>query len=44
LIQTSRLNDRLADILARLQDHSARQIDEFLRWNWKHKRQQKAAA
>jgi hypothetical protein len=37
-------HDRLADVLARLQDHPARQIDEFVRWNRKHKRQQKAAA
>ena len=49
LIQTARLNDVdpqawLADVLARLQDHSAKRIDEFLPWNWKHERQQQAAA
>jgi len=49
LIQTAKLNDIdpqawLADVLARLQDHPARQIDEFLPWNWKRERQQRAAA
>ena len=49
LIQTARLNDVdpqawLADILARLQDHPAKRIDELLPWNWKRERAQKAAA
>jgi hypothetical protein len=48
LIQTARLNDLdpqawLADILARLQDHPAKRIGEFLSWNWKRERAQKAA-
>jgi transposase len=49
LIQTARLNDVdpqgwLADVLARLQDHPAKRIDDLLPWNWKHGRAQKAAA
>jgi transposase len=49
LINTARLNDVdpqawLADILARLQDHPAKRIDELLPWNWKRARAQKAAA
>jgi transposase len=49
LIQTAKLNDVdpqawLADVLARLQDHPARRIDELLPWNWKRERAQKAAA
>jgi transposase len=49
LINTARLNDIdpqawLADILARLQDHPAKRIDELLPWNWKPERAQKAAA
>ena len=49
LIQTAKLNDVdpqawLADILARLQDHPAKRIDELLPWNWKRERAQKAAA
>jgi len=49
LIQTARLNEIdpqawLADLLARLQDHPAKRIDEFLPWNWKHECRQKAAA
>jgi len=49
LIETAKLNDIdpqawLADILARLQDHPAKRIDELLPWNWKPARQQKAAA
>jgi len=49
LIQTAKLNHVdpqawLADILARLQDHPARRIDELLPWNWKRQRAQKAAA
>jgi transposase len=49
LIQTARLNDVdpqvwLADVLARLQDHPAKRIDELLPWNWLRDRQQQAAA
>ena len=49
LIETAKLNDVdpqawLADVLARLQDHPAKRIDELLPWNWKRDRQQKAAA
>src|SRR6266849_348187 len=49
LVETAKLNDVdpqawLADVLARLQDHPARRIDELLPWNWKRARQQKAAA
>jgi transposase len=49
LIQTAKLNDVdpqawLADVLARLQDHPAKRINELLPWNWKPERQQKAAA
>ena len=49
LIETAKLNDIdpqawLADVLARLQDHPAKRIDELLPWNWKRERQQKAAA
>jgi len=49
LIQSARLNDVdphawLADVLARLQDHPAKCIDELLPWNWKRERPQKAAA
>jgi transposase len=49
LIQTAKLNDLdpqawLADILARLQDHPAKRIDELLPWNWKRDHAQKAAA
>jgi transposase len=40
LIQTARLNDVdphawLADVLARINDHSARRLDELLPWNWR---------
>jgi hypothetical protein len=31
-------------VLARLQDHPAKRIDEFLPWNWNRDRQQKVAA
>ncbi|HKG01093.1 MAG TPA: IS66 family transposase [Xanthobacteraceae bacterium] len=49
LVETAKLNDVappvwLADVLARLQDHLAKRIDEFLPWNWKRARQEKAAA
>jgi len=49
LIETAKLNDIdphawLHDVLARLQDHPAKRIDEFLPWNWKQARLQKAAA
>ena len=49
LIETAKLNyidpqAWLADILARLQDHPAKRINEFLPWNWNSERQQKAAA
>ena len=49
LVQTAKLNDVdpqawLADVLARLQDHPAKRINELLPWNWKSERQQKAAA
>ncbi len=40
LIQTARLNDIdpqawLADVLARLNDHSIRDLDQLLPWNWR---------
>ena len=40
LIETAKLNDIdphawLADVLARLPDHPAKRIHEFLPWNWK---------
>ncbi|TXL75469.1 IS66 family transposase [Vineibacter terrae] len=43
LIETAKLNDIdprawLADVLARLQDHPAKRIDELLPWNWKRLR------
>jgi transposase len=49
LIETVKLNDIdpqawLADVLARLQDHPAKRIDELLPWNWKRASPQKAAA
>jgi len=39
LIQTARLNDVdpqawLADVLARIADHPATQLDKLLPWNW----------
>jgi transposase len=49
LIETCKLNDLdpqawLADVLARLPDHSAKRVDELLPWNWKRTPEQKAAA
>ena len=40
LIQTARLNDVdpqtwLADVLGRINDHSAHRLDELLPWNWR---------
>jgi transposase len=40
LIQTARLNDVdpqawLADVLARINEHNIRQLDQLLPWNWK---------
>ena len=40
LIQTARLNDVdpqawLADVLARINDHNIRKLDQLLPWNWK---------
>ena len=41
LIVTAKMNDVdpqawLADVLARIADHPARQIDELLPWNWRN--------
>ena len=49
LVETAKLNDIdpqawLADVLARLPGHPAKRIHEFLPWNWKHAREQSAAA
>ena len=49
LVETAKLNDVdpqawLADVLARLQDHPAKRIDELLPWNWKRAPLQEAAA
>ena len=49
LIETCKLNDvdpqaRLADILARLPDHTVKQIDELLPWTWNKARQLALAA
>jgi transposase len=48
LIETCKFNDVdpqawLADVLARLQDHPAKRINELLPWNWNSERHQKAA-
>ena len=49
LIETAKINDIdplawLADILARLQDHPAKRLDELLPWNWHSLQQPRAAA
>ena len=49
LIQTARLNDVdpqawLADVLARIADHPAAQLDELLPWNWARRPNQVAKA
>jgi transposase len=49
LIQTARLNDVdpqawLADVLARIADHPAAQLDELLPWNWARPNQVAQAA
>ncbi len=49
LIETAKLKDTdplacLADVLARLQDHSAKRIDELMPWNWRRQQDQRAAA
>lgn len=49
LIETAKLNDVdpqawLTDVLARLQDHPAKRIQELLPWSWKCERQHKAVA
>jgi IS66 C-terminal element len=48
LIQTARLNDIdpqvwLADVLARMSDHPAKRIREFLPWNWSQRTARVAA-
>ncbi len=45
LVETAKLNDVdpqawLTDVLARLQDHPVKRIDELLPWNWKRARQE----
>jgi transposase len=49
LIETAKLNDIdpqawLADVLAHLPDHPARQIDDLLPWNWRPQRRTAEAA
>jgi transposase len=49
LIVTAKLNDVdpqawLADVLARIQDHSVSRLDELLPWNWRSNNAYKAAA
>src|SRR5207244_9060070 len=49
LIETAKLNDVdpqawLTDVLARLQDHPAKRIDELLPWNWNPAQEARAAA
>jgi transposase len=48
LVETAKLNDVdpqawLADLLARLQDHPAKRIEELLPWNWQTDRTKLAA-
>jgi transposase len=48
LIQTARLNDVdphawLADVLARINVHNIRKLDQLLPWNWKNDRAKLAA-
>ena len=43
LIETARLND-VADVLARINDHPAKAIDDLLPWNWKAGKQAIIAA
>ena len=49
LIETAKLNDIdplawLTDVLARLQDHPAKRLDELLPWNWQSQQKLRAAA
>ena len=49
LIETCKLNDIdpqawLADVLARLPDHPAKQIDDLLPWNWRERQLAATAA
>ena len=49
LIETCKLNDVdprawLADVLARVPEHTAKRLDELLPWNWNAPRNQQAAA
>jgi len=49
LIETCKMNDVdpqawLADVLARLPDHSASKVADLLPWNWRSARQQSAVA
>lgn len=48
LIQTAKLNDIdpyawLADVLARINDHNIRNLDQLLPWNWKAAAAKRAA-
>ena len=49
LIETAKLNDVdphawLTDVLALLQDHPAKRVDELLPWSWNRLRHNKLAA
>jgi transposase len=49
LVESCKLNDIdpqawLADVLARLPDHPAKQIDDLLPWNWKPRQIEASAA